>query len=157
MLILQLITLLIMFIGQICTLAPNVFGTLIIFGAASLYAFAIGFQGFSSWVFFSLLVITIVAEVVLRWLRIFLTKSYDVSRRYSVNATVGNLVGIIVADALLGSLVGVTIWELIIGRAFFPYFKRISKVLMRLFIIAALRFICGLLMITIIINYIMLN
>jgi uncharacterized protein YqgC (DUF456 family) len=145
----------IMSIGQICTLAPNLFGTLIILGAAGFYAFVIGFHDFQNWVFISLLGTTIMAEVVARWLRIYLTKNYNISRKYSINTTVCNLVGIIVADVLFGPWVGVTIWELVVGKALFPYFNKVIKILLRLFLIALLRFTCGLLMIIIILKYIM--
>lgn len=144
-----------MSIGQICTLAPNLFGTLVILGAAGFYAFIVGAHDFPKWVYISLLSITIIAEVLARWLRIYLTQNYNISRKYSINTTVCNLVGIIVADVLLGPWVGVTIWELVVGKALFPYLNKVIKILLRLFLIALLRFTCGLLMIIIILKYIM--
>lgn len=157
MLILEFITLFIMFIGQVCTLGPNLYGTLIILVAVSLYSLIMGFGAFQLWVLADLLVLSIIAEVVLRWLRIFLTKNYKVSRSYSINTTVCNLAGVIVADAILGTYIGVTMWEIVVGKAFFPYLDSISKILMRLIFIAMLRFICGLLMITIISNNMILG
>jgi len=99
--------------------------------------------------------LVIIAEIGMRGLRSYLTKGYTISKTYSVNTTVCNLSGIIVADALLGSLIGLTIWELVVGKALVPYFESISKILVRLMIVAVLRFICGIIMIAIICKYLL--
>lgn len=147
--------LLIMFIGQLCTLAPNFYGTIIILAAACIYASIVGFNTLSSWIIIVLVSLVIIAEIGMRGLRSYLTKGYTISKTYSVNTTVCNLSGIIVADALLGSLIGLTIWELVVGKALVPYFESISKILVRLMIVAVLRFICGIIMIAIICKYLL--
>ena len=153
MLIIKISIMLIMLIGQLCTLAPNFYGTVIILTAAGIYAFILGFN-LPLCVLLALLTLVAVAEVGARGLRFYLTKDYKVSRMYSVNTTVCNLTGVVVADALLGPLLGVVIWELVVGKALVPHIESISKVLVRLTILAALRFMCGIIMIIIICNYI---
>ena len=120
MLIINFIIILIMFIGLMCTLAPRLYGTVIILVAAGIYAVIIGVSIFPLWVAVSLLMLTLVAEVGANGLRFFLTRHSEVSRIYSINTTVCNLAGIVVADALLGSLIGMTIWEMVVGKTLFP-------------------------------------
>ncbi|MDF2634949.1 MAG: hypothetical protein K0R78_1823 [Pelosinus sp.] len=144
-----------MLIGQLCTLAPNFYGTVIILAAAGIYVSIFGFSNLPSWVISVLMALVATAEVGVRGLRSYLTKDYKVSRMYSVNTVVCNLAGVVVADALLGSLIGVTIWELIVGKALVPHLESISKVLVRLIILAILRFMCGIIMIIIICNYVL--
>lgn len=143
-----------MFIGQLCTLAPNFYGTAIILGAAYFYMYIFGFSKVSLGIIITLTALAVCAEVGTRWFRKSLMKEYQVSATYSVNTAVCNLAGIIVSDALFGALAGIAIWELIVGKALLPYLDHISKVLVRLIILAILRFICGIIMITIICKYI---
>lgn len=156
MLIVKISIMLIMFIGQLCTLAPKFYGTVIILAAAGIYASIFGFSNVPLWVILVLVALVVVAEVGARGLRIYLTKDYKVSKTYSVNTTVCNLAGVVVADALLGSLMGVTIWELVVGKALVPHIESISKVLVRLIIVAILRYMCGIIMIIIICNYVVM-
>lgn len=107
-------------------------------------------------IFFLLLILTVVAEGGASFLRIFLTRNYNVSRKYSVNTIICNLAGVIVADALLGALVGAILWEYLVAKALIPRIKGIGKVLFRLALVALLRFICGIIMIIIICKYIIL-
>jgi uncharacterized protein YqgC (DUF456 family) len=153
MLILKISILIIMFIGQVCTLAPAFHGTLIILLAAGIYACIIGLNTIPLGVLFVIFLLAVITEIGGWWLRIHLTKNSKVSREYSVNTTVCNVAGIIVADAFLGALVGITIWELVVGKALLPRFDVIGKVLNSLMIVAALRFLCGLIMIIIIYKY----
>ena len=144
-----------MFIGLMCTLAPRLYGTVIILIAASVYAAYIGVSVFPLWALVSLLILTLVAEVILNGLRVFLTRHSEVSRISSIDTTVCNLAGIVVVDALLGSLIGMTIWEVVVGKALLPRLDTIGKVLVRLIILAVLRSICGLAMIIIVVKYMM--
>ncbi|MBP2628211.1 MAG: hypothetical protein H6Q68_2922 [Firmicutes bacterium] len=155
MLIINFMIILIMFIGLMCTLAPRLYGTVIILVAAGIYAVIIGVSVFPLWVAVSLLMLTLMAEVVINGLRIFMTRHCEVSRIYSINTTVCNLAGIVVADALLGALIGITLWELLVGKTLFPRFNSISKVLVRLILAAVLRLICGLIMTIIVVKYMM--
>lgn len=154
-LVLKMMILLIMSIGMICTLAPRLYGTLIILVAAVVYTVILGVTTYPSWVIASLVMLALVSEVGGRGLRIYLTRDYKVSRLYSIDTTVCNLAGIMVADALVGPLLGATIWEMLVGKALLPRLDMISKVLIRLTIVAVLRFICGLIMTIIIVNYIL--
>jgi len=144
-----------MCIGLLCTLAPKRYGTVIILVAAGIYAVTVGVSVFPIWVAVSLFMLTLVAEIGANGLRVFLTRHCEVSRLYSANTTVCNLAGIVAADALLGSLIGVTIWEMLVGKTIFPRLDSIGKVLVRLILIAALRFICGFIMIIVIVKYMM--
>lgn len=156
MLIIQFITVLIMFIGLICTLAPRLHGTVIILVAVSIYVVIVGESDFPPWVVVSLLLLTFLAEVGIRWLRRFITKNLKVSRTYSVDMTVCNLAGIIVVSTLLRSIIGMTMWEAIVGKMLLPRLDSIGKVLIRLFFMALLRFTCGSFMIIIILRYVMI-
>lgn len=155
MLIINFIIILIMFIGLMCTLAPRLYGTVIILVAAGIYAVIIGVSVFPVSVAINLLVLTLLAEVGANGLRSFLTRNSQVSRIYSINTTVCNLAGIVVADALLGTLIGMTIWEMLVGKTLFPRLDNISKVLLQLIIAALLRFTCGFIMIIIVVKYMM--
>lgn len=155
MLLLNFMIILLLFIGLLCTLAPRLHGALIIGVVGSGYAMLMGVNIFQSWVGVSLLVLLFIGEVGAGGLRIILTRHADVTRIYSVDTTVCNLAGLVVTDALLGSLVGMLIWEGLVGKNLLPRLDSIGKVLMRLIIIAALRLLCGIMMISIVIMYIM--
>ena len=155
MLTIKFVIILIMFIGLTCTLAPRLYGTVIISVAAGIYATIFGVGVFPLWVVISLLMLPLVAEVGVNGLRIFLTRHSEISRTYSVNTVVCNLAGILVSDAILGSLIGITIWESMVGKTLFPLLDSIGKVLVRLIIAAVLRFICGMIMIIIVVKYMM--
>lgn len=146
----------IMFIGQLCTLAPKFHGTVIILGAACFYSFLFKNGEVSLHIIMILTAISIWAEWGTRWLGRCLTKKYQVSPAYSINTSVCNVAGIIAVDALLGSLAGITIWELIVGKALLPYLDHISKVLIRLLLLAVVRFVCGIAMIVIACNYLII-
>lgn len=154
MLILKIIILIIMLIGLVCTLAPALRGTLIILAGAGLYASILGFSVVPLSIIVTLCTLTVIAEIGGRWLRIYLTQNSEVSREYSVNTMICNVAGIVVADAFLGALVGITIWELVVGKALLPRFNNVSKVLSSLMLVASLRFLCGIIMIILICNYI---
>lgn len=154
MLILKISILVIMLIGQVCTLAPALRGTFIILVGAGIYASILGFSVFPLGIISALCVLVVIAEIGGQWLRIYLTQNSEVSREYSVNTTICNIAGIVVADAFLGALVGITIWELVVGKALLPRFNNVSKVLGSMMLVASLRFLCGIVMIILICNYI---
>jgi len=155
MLIIKFVIILILFIGLLCTLAPRLYGTVIILITAGVYVIIIGWHSLPLWVPVSLLLLTLVAELGVNGLRYFLTRHSEVSKIYSVDTTVCNLAGILVSDALLGSLIGMTLWEVLVGKTLFPRLDSIGKVLVRLIITAVLRLFCGLIMIIIIVKYMM--
>ncbi len=154
MLILKIVILLIMLIGLVCTLAPGLRGTLIILVGAGIYVSILGFNAVSLGIILTLCTLTLIAEIGGRWLRIYLTQNSEVSREYSVNTTICNVAGIVVADAFLGALVGITVWELVVGKALLPRINNVSKVLGSLMLVASLRFLCGIIMFILICNYI---
>lgn len=155
MLLLNFMIIFLLFVGLLCTLAPRLHGTLIIGIVASIDAMIMGVNVFQSWVGLSLFVLLFMGEFGAGGLRIFITRHSDVTRIYSIDTTVCNLAGIVVADALLGSLVGMLIWEGLVGKNLFPRLDSIGKVLVRLIVIAALRLLCGGIMIIIIVKCIM--
>ena len=91
-----------------------------------------------------------------RMLRVYLTRRYATSASFSVNTTAGNLAGLIAVDAILGPVVGTIIWELIAGKILMPRWDMVSRVLIRLAAVSALRFLCGLIMTYIIVVYIVM-
>lgn len=155
MLILNFSTLFIMFIGLTATLAPRLHGTVIILVVAIIYAVLIDTSVFQSWVGAALVLLTFLSEIGAGGSRIFLTRHYRVSRRYSIDTSVCNLAGIIITSAFFGSLLGTAIWEVLIGKTLIARFEMISKILMRLILMSWVRLICGFLMIMIIVKYMM--
>lgn len=153
MLIIKFMILLMMSIGLICTLGPRLYGTVIILLAAIIYAAVVDMSVLQTWAGASLLALTAVAELGVRGLRIFLTRRYEVSRIYSVNSVVCNIVGCIISGALLGPLLGLTVWQGLASRVLYPRLDLVSKVLVRLMWTAAIRFLCGLAMLIITVTY----
>lgn len=156
MLIIEFIAVFFMFIGLLCTLAPRLHGTIMILSAGIGYIIIIGIAKIQPWIFVSLLLLALFAELGVRWLRIYITKGLKVSKTYSIDSTICNLAGIIVISTLLRSIIGMTIWQAIVGKSILPRLDSIGKVLIRLFFTALLRFVCGLIMIIIILKYVMI-
>lgn len=147
--------LLIMFIGLYCTLSPRMPGTLIIIGAAFFYTAIKGYPMVEPWVAYSLVLLVVLAEVGGRLARIYWTKGFRISMEFSSDATAGSIAGVIASDALFGPMLGTVIWELIVGKTFVPRWDTISQVLKRLAIVALLRFLCGVVMVLLIVSYIL--
>jgi uncharacterized protein YqgC (DUF456 family) len=152
---LKFLTLLIMLAGLAMTLAPRLPGALLILAAAACYGAFTGFAGGDMWLWAALTTLATVAEVGGRVLRIVLTGKYDVSREFSVNTTAGNLGGILAADAMLGPVAGLLVWELVAGKTLAPRWDAVLNVLIRLAAVSALRFICALIMIVLVMLYVL--
>lgn len=146
----------IMFIGLFCTLTPRLPGTLIILGAAFFYTAIKGYATVEPWVAYSLMLLVILAEVGGRLARIYWTKGYRIPMEFSSDATAGSIAGVIASDALFGPILGTVVWELIVGKTFVPRWDTISQVLKRLVIVALLRYLCGVVMVLLIIKYILI-
>lgn len=155
MLLLKLVVILLMLVGLVFTMFPRLPGTLIILGSAALYMVTAGQAVFPAWVAGALIVISFAAEVGGRMLRLHLTRRFALSRVFCVNSTVGNLGGVLAADALLGPVFGLLIWELFAGKTLAPRWDTVGRVLIRLAAVAAFRFGCGLLMIILVLVYVM--
>ncbi|WP_312560380.1 DUF456 family protein [Anaerospora sp.] len=151
----KLLIAVIMLIGVVGTLIPRIPGTLIIFCGALLYGVLTGFASFQPWLTVLLLLLTITAEVGGRWLRAYLTRRYELSRLFCVNASAGNIAGIIAADALLGPILGIVIWEVIVGKTFIPRWSTVGRVIYLLAVAAMLRLICAVVMVILITIYIL--
>lgn len=154
--ILKLIVFTIIAAGEVGTLAPQVPGTLIIILGAVLYGYATDFVTFNKEIVMWLAALSALAEFGGRMLRVYLTRRYATSASFSVNTTAGNLAGLIAVDAILGPVVGTIIWELIAGKILMPRWDMVSRVLIRLAAVSALRFLCGLIMTYIIVVYIVM-
>lgn len=155
MLILNVSTLFIIWIGMICTIAPKLHGTVIILTAAAIYAIVMDMSIFQSWIGMLLLILTFIAEVGVQGVRRVLTRDYKVSRQYSTNTFICNLAGIIITSALLGIFSGVVVWEIIIGKTLMARLGIINKILIRLTLTAGVRLLCALFMMIIIAKYMM--
>jgi uncharacterized protein YqgC (DUF456 family) len=154
LLLLKITVIIIMLVGLALTLMPRLPGTLVILGAAVLYLGAAGAAA-PPWVVAALVVLSFAAEVGGRMLRLYLTRRYSLSRVFCVNTSVGNIGGILAADALLGPVLGLVVWEFFAGKTLAPRWDTIARVLLRLAAVAAVRFGCGLLMIVLVLVYIM--
>lgn len=152
-LILKLIVLTIIATGEVCTLVPQVPGTLIIMSGALLYGYVTDFVTFNKWVVIWLVLLIALAEIGGRVLRVYLTSRYKTSASFSINTTAGNIAGLVAVDAILGPVIGTIIWELVAGKILMPRWDTVSKVLVRLAAVSALRFLCGLIMTYIIVSY----
>lgn len=144
-----------MLAGLLCTVSVRLPGTLIILLGAGLYGAATGFLTFTPQIAGLLLVLTAAAELGGRALRLYLTRDLPVSRVFSVNSAVTHIAGMLASDALLGPLLGLTVWELVAGKTLLPRSNHVVRVLYRLAGVAALRFMCGVVMIALINLYIL--
>ena len=154
--ILKIIIIIIMLIGLYCTAFPKLSGTLIILAAAIAYWLLTGFITYQLWLVYMIIGLALVAEIGGRMLRIYLTQHEGVTRTFSTDTTVGNIAGLIVADAILGPFTGTVLWELMVGKNLFPRWTTVSKVLKKLAMVALMRFICANIMVFIVIKYIFL-
>ncbi|MDD4599801.1 MAG: DUF456 family protein [Negativicutes bacterium] len=153
--LLNFFALFVMLIGLFFTLSPRIPGTLIIVGVAFFYSVFTGLSTLTTWMIVLLVGLSLLAEVGGRMARIYLTKDFGISRVFSTDATAGNVAGIVATDALFGPLLGAAIWEIVVGKTFFPRWDMIGKVLVRLTYIAFFRFGCGLIMVVLISKYIL--
>ncbi|MDT8901021.1 DUF456 family protein [Anaeroselena agilis] len=154
MLVLKIAVILGMLAGLTLTLMPRLPGTLFILGAAIVYLWVAGATA-PPWIMAALVVLSFTAEVGGRLLRIFLTRRYSLSRVFCVSSSVGNIGGILAADALLGPVLGLLAWEFFAGKTLAPRWDVVARVLLRLAAVATLRFGCGLLMVVLVLVYIM--
>lgn len=143
-----------MMTGLVCTLLPRLPGTIIILVGPLLYGLAFGWENYHFYIVLSLVLLMLLAEAGGRLLRIYLTRSAAVSRIFSTDTTIGNAAGIVASDAIFGTVFGTLLWEMVVGKTLLPRFNTVARVLFRLAAAAALRFACGLLMISIVVMYI---
>lgn len=153
MVLLKLCVMIILVSGLYCTVFPRIPGTLVIFSGAVVYWSLTGFITYQPWLLYMLAAIAATAEIGGRALRVYLTGRESVTRTFSTDTTVGNMAGLIASDAILGPATGTILWELLVGKALFPRWTSVARVLKRLMLVAALRFICGLIMIFLIMKY----
>lgn len=145
---------LIMAVGLVLTLLPRYPGTAVIFAGAVLYGYFTGFSSFAPWLVKTLVALMLLAEVGGRCLRLCLTRRFTLSRRFAVDGTMGNIGGVLAANALLGPILGVIVWEVISAKTFEPRLATVGKILGRLAAAAALRLACGLAMVLVVAVYI---
>ena len=144
--LLTFIASLIMSVGLVLTLFPRYPGTVVVFAGAVLYGSFTEFRSFAPWLVETLVALIIIAEVGGRCLRLYLTRSFTLSRRFAVDSIVGNIGGVIVSNALLGPILGVVVWELVSAKTLEPRLTMIGKILGRLAGVAMLRLACGIVM-----------
>lgn len=154
--ILKITFIIMMLAGLYCTVFPKLSGTLIILTAAIAYWILTGFITYQPWLLYLLIGLAFVAEIGGRVLRIYLTQHEGVTRSFSADTTVGNIAGLIVADAILGPFAGTALWEIMVGKNLFPRWTTVSKVLKKLAMVALMRFICANIMVFVVIKYIFL-
>jgi hypothetical protein len=143
-----------MYCGVFCTIAPKLHGNSIILGAILLYGIFTDFTTFASWMLFFLVITTILVEISSYLLRIYLTKSYSISRTLAINILAGNLAGVVATNALIGSGWGIWLWQFIAGKTLLPHFDATNTVLRKLVAIALFRIIFGIVIITFALFYI---
>ncbi len=153
--LLKPVVVLIMFVGLLMTLLPRACGSLIIGGAVILYAVAAGPAVVPSWLWAALAVLAALAEIGGRLLRLALTRRFSLSRRFCLGSSLGNVGGVLAADALLGPVIGFLVWELVAGKTLAPRWDMVGRVLLRLAAAAAVRFTCGLIMIILVLLYVL--
>lgn len=153
--LLKLVIVIIMVVGLGLTLLPRAGGTLVICGAVALYALAAGQAIVPSWLWVVLVSLAAVAEIGGRLLRVRLTRRFSLSRLFCLGSTVGNAGGILAADALFGPVLGLLVWELVAGKTLAPRWDTVGRVLLRLAAAAAVRFVCGLVMIILALLYVL--
>lgn len=148
----QIIAVLLMLFGLVGTLFPKFHGAIIILWGTIGYILSAGLTEFSTRLLLGITGIAALAEISGKVLQSYLTKRYKVSPRFSTDTTVGNLAGIVVIEALFG-LLGTVVFEAIIGKTLLPRINTVAAVFIRLFVGAAFRFSCGLVMIFLVLKY----
>jgi len=154
MVIIKIIILVMMFSGLLCTLAPRLYGSVMILLAGFLYIVYLGMDEVQYWMSVVLL-LSFVAEVGSVGLKMLLTRNQEISSIYSIDTSVCNLAGLITMNAFFGSLLGTTMWGLLVSKSLLPDVDKMKKILTRVTLIALLRLVCGAIMISIIITYTM--
>lgn len=144
----DLVVMIWMMVGLMCTLLPKLPGTLIIFSGALLYGYIHSFDVFQDWTILSLTILVILAEIGGRLMRYQLTRRFPFSPEFGSNTTVGNFGGIVASDALMG-IVGLMVWQLAVGKNLLPRWDAIGRLLVRSSAAALFRFVCGAAMILI--------
>lgn len=137
----------IMLCGLLFTLMPKIPGTMIIFFTLLAYSYIYQFNKLSWQGLLLLSLLVIIAEVFCPVLRSYLTKQYPLSPLLSIDNVIGNAGGMITATLLFGPLLGQVIWQLLAGRSWLERYKWISRVIVRLFLVALIRFGIGVTMI----------
>lgn len=140
--------------GLVGTLVPRIPGLPLLFLAAIFYGAVHGFAAFTPAVTTALLLCLLAGELGGRWLRIHLTRRFEISRLYSTDSLVSSIAGAIIADALLGPWGGAVLWEILLGKSLLPSWHTSLRVVLRLVGAALWRFTCGLIMMVIIVSYI---
>lgn len=148
------ITLSLALIGLAGTLVPRIPGLPLIFLAAVFYGTVTAFVTLQPAVAVALLLCLVAGELGGRWLRVYLTRCFHISRRYSTDSLVSSIAGVVISDALLGSLWGIVLWELCIGKSLLPSWHTSLRIVAYLAGAALWRFTWGLAMIAIIVTYI---
>lgn len=149
----KLVAAIIMYLGLYSMVFPKFPGSFIILGGAIWYGWMVGFENTESWLWGTLTALAVVADGGSRLIRYYLTRPYHLSRRFSVNATAGNLAGMITADVVLGPITGFIAWQLVAGKTYLPRWNRTGKILASLIKAALFRLFCGIVMITLVITY----
>lgn len=152
--LLKITAILIILAGIALTLFPRYPGTLLVLAGAVFYGLFAGFGGFSGELVAALLSLAAVAEIGGRWLRVLLTAKFPFTAAFCSASTAGNIGGIIAADAVIGPVAGLAAWEALAGKTLSPHWSTVSRVLIRLAAVAALRFLCALVMFVLIMIYI---
>ena len=141
-------------VGLAGTLVPRIPGLPLLFLAVVFYGAVRGFAAFTPPVITALLLCLLAGELVGRWLRVYLTRRYHLSRLYSTDSLVSSIAGMIISDALFGTWGGAVLWEVLLGKSLLPAWHTSLRIVLRLAGAALWRFICGLIMLVIIVTYI---
>ncbi len=149
----ELVVAVIMYAGLYSMLLPKFPGSLIILGAAALYGWIRDFENSEPWLWWVLIGLALLADGGSRLIRYYQTKPYRLSRRFSVNATAGNVAGMITADVAFGPVLGVIIWQLVAGKTYLPRWSTTGKIMAVLIKAALFRLSCGIVMIILVITY----
>ena len=142
-------------IGILCTISPRLYGTIIIFFAATIYAIINHPTFVFSPVFWVLLFLAVFAETVSKLLPLVMKRYFKISPEYSIDTTICNLAGVIMTSTVLGTILGGTLWELVIGKSALHSSDSISAALKTVSLVALLRTICGIIMVILIICYVL--
>ncbi|VBB06047.1 Hypothetical protein LUCI_1258 [Lucifera butyrica] len=142
----------IMAAGTVLTLFPRFHGNLFILAGAFI---AINGNGkiIPPYLLLELTILAAAAEIGSVCLRWFLTKDYDLAPSICINSVVGHIAGLVITGAILGLVSGTILWEIFVGKTLLPRFDVMTKVMVRLAMVAAFRWVCGWLMVLIIFRY----
>lgn len=150
----ELLVLLIINIGLLCTIFPNLYGTVLIFFGVTLYAISREIELLQSNYFYILLLLSFLAEGITWGISYHVKRKYQVSPYYSLDEKLCNAAGLVVFSTFFGSIAGAALWRGLISRGLLPHKEHVEVLFKVTIYVSFWRTLCAVIMSIIAIKYI---